>query len=111
MYHTQLIQEPPVSPCGGRHTRFTKPTVDEIRAYCRERRNGIDADEFFDSNEATGWVVGKSCKPMKDWRATIRTWERVRAHESAGTRKKEAGCADRQAQPDLSGFRHIGGAA
>lgn len=55
---------------------FNKPTVDEIRKYCEERQNKIDPQYFFDKNESTGWVVGKHKTPMKDWRATIRTWEK-----------------------------------
>ena len=53
--------------------RFSKPSVEEIRSYCQERNNGIDAEKFFDFYEAKGWVVGKS--PMKDWKASVRTWE------------------------------------
>lgn len=56
---------------------FFKPTVDEIRAYCEERGNGIDPEEFFDKYEGNGWV-DKNGNPMKDWKATIRTWERWR---------------------------------
>ncbi len=54
--------------------RFKKPSVQDIRAYCLERKNEIDAQHFFDYYESKGWVVGKS--PMKDWRACVRTWER-----------------------------------
>ena len=54
--------------------RFKKPTIEEIQAYCDERNNGIDAERFFDYYESKGWKVGKS--PMKDWKASIRTWER-----------------------------------
>ena len=55
-------------------TRFTKPTIEEVRAYCFERGNSVDAQHWFDYYEANGWKVGKN--PMKDWKATIRTWER-----------------------------------
>ena len=54
--------------------RFKKPTVEEIQAYCDERNNGIDAERFYDYYESKGWKVGKA--PMKDWKASIRTWER-----------------------------------
>lgn len=54
--------------------RFVKPKVEEVEAYCRERQNGIDAHHFYDYYESNGWKVGKS--PMKDWRATVRNWER-----------------------------------
>lgn len=59
-----------------RRALFTRPTVDEVRAYCEERGNGIDPQGFIDRNEAVGWVVGKTCKPMHDWKAVIRTWEK-----------------------------------
>lgn len=54
--------------------RFVPPTVDEVRAYCEERGNSIDAESFVDYYTSTGWMVGK--KPMKDWKASVRTWER-----------------------------------
>ena len=56
--------------------KFIKPTVEEIRAYCTERKNGIDPEKFFDYYEANGWVQGKAGKPIKDWKAAVRTWER-----------------------------------
>lgn len=54
--------------------RFIAPTIEEVRAYCKERRNGIDAQHFVDYYTANGWKVGKN--PMKDWKAAVRTWER-----------------------------------
>lgn len=53
--------------------RFTPPTVDEVAAYCRERRNGVDAQRFVDFYASKGWKVGTS--PMKDWHAAVRNWE------------------------------------
>ena len=58
----------------GTRTRFAKPTVEEVRAYCEERGNNVDAQRFFDFYESKGWLVG--CTPMKDWKACVRTWER-----------------------------------
>lgn len=57
-----------------RNGQFVKPTVAEVGAYCEERNNGIDAEEFIDFYESKGWVVGKV--KMKDWRASVRTWEK-----------------------------------
>ena len=53
---------------------FHPPTVDEVKAYCEERNNSVDAARFVDYYTANGWKVGKN--PMKDWRAAVRTWER-----------------------------------
>lgn len=62
---------PPPSP---KRKVFKKPTVDEIRAYCAERHNSVDAEHFYDHYEANGWKIGGK-SPMKDWRAAVRTWE------------------------------------
>ena len=53
---------------------FVKPTVQDVQAYCSERNNNIDAQSFIDFYESKGWLVGKT--PMKDWKASVRTWER-----------------------------------
>ena len=55
--------------------RFIPPTVDEIKAYCTERKNAVDAERFFDFYSANGWKQGKG-KPIVDWKAAVRTWER-----------------------------------
>ena len=51
-----------------------KPSVQEIKDYCLERNNGIDAEQFFDFYESKGWLVGKN--KMKNWKAAVRTWEK-----------------------------------
>lgn len=53
---------------------FVKPTVEEIKAYCDERKNHIDASKFYDYYEARNWELGKGRK-VKDWKACVRTWE------------------------------------
>lgn len=54
--------------------KFIKPTVSEVAAYCRERNNNIDAEQFVSYYQANGWRVGRN--PMKDWRAAVHTWEK-----------------------------------
>ena len=56
--------------------RFKKPTPEEVFNYCNERCNNINAEAFVDHYEANGWVQGKG-KPVKDWKACIRTWEKT----------------------------------
>lgn len=54
---------------------FRKPTIEEIRAYCLERKNNIDPEYFFNKYESNGWV-DKNGNRMKNWKATIVTWEK-----------------------------------
>ena len=63
--------------------KFEPPSVDEVRAYCSERHNGVDPQSFVDFYTSKGWMVGKN--RMKDWKAAVRTWER------SGSKTKQAG--------------------
>lgn len=54
--------------------RFAPPTFEEVQKYCLERNNSVDPQRFIDYYTSNGWRVGKN--PMKDWQATIRTWEK-----------------------------------
>jgi uncharacterized protein YdaU (DUF1376 family) len=58
----------------GKNKVFKKPTVQQISDYCKERKNTVNPEQFFDHYESKGWVVGKS--KMKDWKSSVRTWER-----------------------------------
>ncbi|MBR1387795.1 MAG: hypothetical protein IJ553_05275 [Alloprevotella sp.] len=55
--------------------RFTPPSITEVEAYCKERGNGVNAQQFCDHYTANGWKQ-KGGNPIKDWRAAVRTWER-----------------------------------
>ena len=54
--------------------KFIIPSIDEIKFYCLERNNQINPEQFYDHYQSNGWKVGKNS--MKDWKASIRTWEK-----------------------------------
>jgi len=54
--------------------RFIPPSIEEVQAYCKERNNNVDPEQFINFYEAKGWMVGKN--KMKDWKAAVRTWEK-----------------------------------
>ena len=58
----------------GKRPRFTPPTFEEVSAYCQERNNNIDPQQFIDFYTSKNWYVGKT--KMVDWKACVRTWER-----------------------------------
>ena len=47
----------------------------------------VDAEMFIDYYEANGWVQGKG-KPIKDWKACIRTWDRNRSNTMSEREKR-----------------------
>ena len=53
---------------------FLKPTIIDIKKYCTERKNYVDAETFFDFYESKDWLIGKN--KMKNWKACVRTWEK-----------------------------------
>lgn len=77
--HDQSEEEEPV-----KTKRFVKPTIEEIKEYCEERKNGINAENFFNFYESKGWKIGSS--PMKNWKSAIITWEQ------RSNTPKAAGC-------------------
>lgn len=50
------------------------PSLEEVSAYCSERNNGVDPQSFIDFYASKGWMVGRN--KMKDWKASVRTWEK-----------------------------------
>jgi hypothetical protein len=54
--------------------RFKRPTFEEVRAYCLNRHNKVDPQQFIDFYESNGWMRGKT--KIKDWKACVRTWEK-----------------------------------
>lgn len=73
-----------------KRSSFSIPTEEEVRAYCEERGNNIDAGTFIDFYKAKDWKIGKD--RMTDWKAAIRTWERREVPKSkyAGFKQRSA---------------------
>jgi hypothetical protein len=67
-----------------------RATLEEVAAYCQERSNGIDPQEFFDHYETCGWVQGRARKPIKNWQAAVRTWEKSREKQAPQSRLPSA---------------------
>lgn len=79
--------------------RFIPPTYEEVKKYCEERGDIVDAMRFTLFYTSKGWMVGKS--KMVDWKAAVRTWEikekegrnnaRSKGGQGADTRQKQYG--------------------
>jgi len=78
--------------------RFTPPTVEEVRAYCQMRNNNVDPEQFVDFYASKGWKVGNNS--MKDWKASVRTWEKREDHKKTIT-NAEAESIKRSTSVDL----------
>ena len=57
--------------------KFVPPTASEVKAYCQERNNGINPEEFIDYYASQGWKKANG-RPVVDWKACMRQWEKDR---------------------------------
>ena len=53
---------------------FVKPTLEEVRAYFREKHFSSNPEAFFNHFESSGWVRAKGVK-IQNWKAAARSWE------------------------------------
>ena len=51
---------------------FVKPTVEEIAAFCKEKKYTVNAQQFFNYYESNGWKIGRNA--MKSWQAAVQNW-------------------------------------
>lgn len=85
--------------------RFAPPSVEEVVSYCRERKNGVDAQRFVDFYASKGWKVGNN--PMKDWKAAVRTWEGRDRETQAASAKGIMQHTPTPAKSDLDNLKAI----
>ncbi len=66
---------------------FIPPTLEEIKKYCQERKNNVDAQRFFDYYNVSNWK-DKRGKPIKNWKQKIiAVWERQNTSVSTAPQK------------------------
>jgi hypothetical protein len=55
------------------NSKFKKPTLDEVKAYIKEKGYNVDAETFFNYFETSNWVDSKGNK-VKNWKQKLITW-------------------------------------
>ena len=80
--------------------RFSAPTLADVAAYCAERKNGIDPEAFVDFYARQGWKLSNG-RPMVDWKAAVRTWEKRRSEDR---RPRQESSADAYARMTREGY-------
>lgn len=53
---------------------FEKPTLEEVKAYAKERGYRLYPDRFFEYYETTGWT-DRDGRPIKNWKNKMAVWE------------------------------------
>ena len=74
-------------------SKFRKPAIEEIKAYCQEKGYRIDAEYFFDYYESVNWKRGNT--PIKSWKHTLATWNK---NQIGWDKDKEKNSAKKESQ-------------
>lgn len=87
-----------------KNNTFIRPSFEEIAAFCLERNNSIDPEQWFSYYESNGWLIGKN--KMKNWKAAVISWEKrsggqdgSRTIRSTGASLKKEGRAKSDGEP------------
>lgn len=59
---------------GEKRKRFVPPTLEEVKAYCKERNNNVDANKFFEYYSTGNWKDAKG-NSVKNWKQKLIAWE------------------------------------
>ncbi len=93
-------------------TRFTPPTLEEVRAYCRSRNSPVDPVKFYDYFTEGHWKDSNG-KPVKSWKQKLITWENMKDWKAAvrnwERRDDHAGRSDSGHGADAAQTGSIGG--
>jgi len=54
--------------------KFTPPTLEEVKKYCKSRNNNVNPKRFFDFYETADWFDSEG-KKVANWKQKVITWE------------------------------------
>ena len=60
---------------GEKRKRFIPPTLEEVKAYVKERNSSVDPKRFFEYYETGKWKDAKG-QPVRNWKQKLITWEK-----------------------------------
>ena len=63
--------------------KFTPPSLEDVKAYCQSRHNGVNPQRFYDYYQASDWHDA-SGKPVKNWKQKVITWEKFTPEHESG---------------------------
>ena len=81
---------------------FVKPTVEEIAAFCKEKKYTVNAQQFFNFYESNGWKIGRNA--MKSWQAAVQNWN---ARDKANNKATGTMWANNSTDADTAGYEDL----
>ena len=88
-----------IQPEKPKRKNFVKPTVEEIEAFCKEKKYTVNAQQFFNYYESNGWKIGRNA--MKSWQAAVQNWN---IRDKANNKTAGTMWANNSTDADTSGY-------
>ena len=77
----KTIRQEDIKRGGGKATRFSPPSLDEVRDEVERLGYAVDPERFIAHYESNGWRVGPN--KMKSWKSALVTWHKRQKEEDA----------------------------
>lgn len=77
----KTIRQEDIKREGEKATRFSPPSLDEVRAEIERAGYAVDPERFIAHYESNGWRVGPN--KMKSWKSALVTWHKRQKEEDA----------------------------
>ena len=77
----KTIRQEDIKREGGKATRFSPPSLDEVRDEVERLGYAVDPERFIAHYESNGWRVGPN--KMKSWKSALVTWHKRQKEEDA----------------------------
>ena len=91
-----------IQPEKPKRKNFVKPTVEEIEAFCKEKKYTVNAQQFFNCYESNGWKIGRNA--MKSWQAAVQNWN---ARDKANNKASGTMWANNSTDADTAGYEDL----
>ena len=91
-----------IQPEKPKRKNFVKPTVEEIEAFCKEKKYAVNAQQFFNFYESNGWKIGRNA--MKSWQAAVQNWN---AREKANNKAAGTMWANDSTDTNTAGYEDL----
>ena len=91
-----------IQPEKPKRKNFVKPTVEEIEAFCKEKKYTVNAQQFFNYYESNGWKIGRNA--MKSWQAAVQNWN---TRDKANNKAAGTMWANNSTDADTAGYEDL----
>ena len=70
-----------------KRTRFVPPTLDEVKAYCFDRKSPVNPETFYEYFNKGNWIDSKGNR-VRNWKQKLITWENMGHGDNRASRQQ-----------------------